>query len=94
MANKKKNFWYVLVMTETGPAFVTNVDRSDKTAWWHKDESPLELGEFFAKDLTLGLNCNGHSAYAVCHRIELDHQPYLYNIGHLEWVSDKESKDE
>lgn len=93
MANKKKNFWYVLVMTETGPAFVTKVDRADKSAWWNKEENPLELGEFFAKDLAFGLQCNMHSAFAVCHPVEINYQPYMYKVGHLEWVSDKESKD-
>lgn len=32
MASKKKNFWYVLVLASDGPAFVTAVHRSDKTA--------------------------------------------------------------
>ena len=92
MASKKKNFWYVLVMTETGPTFVTKINHSDKTAMWDKNEVPLEMGEYMAKDLAMGLCANLNSAYAVCHFYELDHQPYMYNIGHLEWVSDKEGK--
>jgi hypothetical protein len=82
-----------MVMTETGPAFVTKVDHSSKSAWWNKEETPLELGEYMAKDLALGLCCNMHSAFAVCHPVELDHQPYLYSMGHLEWVGDKKNDD-
>jgi len=90
MANKKKNFWYVLVMTETGPAFVTKIDHSDKTARWDKDEMPLEMGEYMAKDIAMGLCANLHSAYAVCHFYELDNQPYLYNLGYFKWEKNKD----
>ena len=92
MASKKKNFWYVMVITEDGPAFVTKVNHSDKTAEWHKDEKPLELGEYMAKDLAMGLMCNMHLAFATVNYYELENQPYLYNIGHFEWVNDKKSK--
>ena len=85
MAGKKKNYWYVIVMTESGPTFVTKVNHSDKTAEWHKDEKPLEMGESVAKDLAMGLKCNMTLAYSVCNPIEIDYQPYLYNKGQLKW---------
>lgn len=94
MARKKKNYWYVIVMTGDGPVFVTKVNYSDKTAEWHKDEKPLEMSEFMAKDLAMGLMCNMTSAYAVCNFYELDYQPYFYSEGHFEWVlNKKEEKD-
>jgi len=89
MAGKKKNFWYVIVMTNNGPVFVTKINRSDKTAEWHKDEKPLEMGESVAKDLAMGLMCNMTSAYAVYNFYELDHQPYLYNRGQFKWEPNK-----
>lgn len=95
MANKKKNFWYVIVMTSTGPTFVTGINRSEKTAQWNKDEKPLELGEYWAKDLAFGLQCNWNIAYAVCNGYELDSQPYRYNVGSFEWkMNDKEDSEE
>ena len=100
MARKKKNFWYVLVLTETGPTFVTKVEHQPKIAHWDKDEKPLELGQYTAEDLTLGLNLNFNVAYAVKLPFPLETQPYLYNKGHFEWVEgkledgEKETKDE
>lgn len=85
MAGKKKNFWYVMVMTGTGPVFVTSVNHAEKMAHWDKDKNPMELGEFTAKDLAMGLMCNMTSAYPVCAPIEIDHQPYLYSHGQFKW---------
>ena len=83
MAKKKSTFYYVLVITGAGPVFVTSVDYSDKTAHWDKDKAPLELDKYRAEDLTLGLNLNGHLAYPVCSKWEIDGQPYRYNVGEL-----------
>lgn len=91
MANKKKNFYYVLVMTGYGPVFVTDIHYADKTAEWNKTKKPLEVGEYRAKDLAMGLQCNGHLAYAVSNFYELDTQPYRYDIGELTW-KDKEEE--
>ena len=76
MAQKKKNYWYVLVLTDVGPKFVTSVEYSPKIAHWDKLEKPLELGESGAKDLALGLNANFFTAYPVCMPFEVTHQPY------------------
>lgn len=94
MAGKKKNYWYVIVMTGEGAVFVTSVDHSTKMAHWNRNEKPLELGEFTAKDLSLGLMCNFTSAFAVCAPIEIDHQPYLYSRGHFEWVANEKEEEE
>ncbi len=89
MAGKKKNFWYVIVMTGGGPVFVTKINHSDKTAEWHKDEKPLEMSEYRAKDLAMGLMCNMTLAYPVCGQIEINYQPYLYSNGQFKWESNE-----
>lgn len=86
---RKQNFYYVMVMTDNGPTFVTSVSRSDRTAFWNKEEKPLELGRYGAEDLCIGLNLNGNLAYTICSKYELEEQPYLYNRGEFEW-QDKE----
>ena len=91
MANKK-NFWYVLVLENDGPAFVTKVEYSNKTAYWNKLEKPLEMSMESAKDLTLGLNLNFHVAFTVCMPFALEEQPCSYNLGHFEWVYNKEEE--
>ena len=82
---KKQNYYYVLVMTDNGPVFVTSVDNSTKTARWDKTEAPLELGKYFAEDLTLGLGCNGYKAFTVSSKWEQDAQPYWYSRGQFVW---------
>lgn len=90
MANKK-NFWYVIVMTDYGPVFVTSVDYKSKEAHWDISKKPKEVGMYSARDLVVGLNLNGHLAYAICNPIELDSQPYNYEHYQIEW---KEKSDE
>lgn len=82
---KKQNYWYVLVMTNHGPVFVTKINYSNKTAEWNKDEKPLEMDASRAKDLTLGLNLNLNSAFAVCQPFKIDAQPFRYELGEFEW---------
>lgn len=91
MANKK-NHWYVLVMAQGGPTFVTKVDHGNKTAHWNKDEPPLEMEMFWAKDLALGLMLNFTWALPVCMPIEMKDHMYDYTKGHFEWV--KESPED
>lgn len=86
MANKKKNYWYVLVLTNEGAKFVTKVEHHPKVAHWDEKEKPLELSESMAKDLAFGLMANFYLAYPVCAPIELDQQPYRYKEGHFKWV--------
>ena len=83
---KKKNYWYILVITDEGPKFVTNVDFGNKSAEWNKDEKPYELSEGWARDMTIGLNWNGHLAYPVCSPYEIDKHPYRYEDGYLKWI--------
>ena len=82
---KKQNYYYVLVFTGSGPAYVTSVDYRNKTARWDKLEKPLELGQSSAKDLCFGLNCNFTSAVVVCMPTEIEYQPYRYDAFELEF---------
>lgn len=93
MANKK-NYWYVLVMTDNGPKFVTKVNYSDKTAEWNYNEEPLELDRGRAQDLSMGLTLNSNMAYAVCQSWEIDSHPYRYSMGKFEWKWNEEEEED
>lgn len=91
--SKKRNWYYVLVMTETGPVFVTELDYKTKEAFWEKDKPPLEfISEASAKDIAFGLQQNFHLAYTVNNHKEITSQPYRYDIGDFEWAR-KESAE-
>lgn len=91
---KKQNWYYVLVMTDDGPVFVTGVEYSTKYAHWNKLETPKDFDKFWAEDLTLGLNLNFHAAFTVCSKFEIDRQPYRYSDWHIEWKeNEKEEED-
>lgn len=75
---KTKNHYYVLVFTNGGPVYVTDVDYSNKTARWDKLEKPLEFTKSSAEDLCFGLCCNFTYAVVVQHRVEIEAQPYRY----------------
>lgn len=89
---KKQTFYYVVVMTNGGPVFVTSVDHANKTAHWDKTEAPKELGRYMAEDLTLGLNLNCHIAFTVSSKLEIDNQPYRYNMGGFVWKYDEDKE--
>lgn len=90
----KKIHYYVLVITNAGPVFVTSKDNSSKTAYWNKDEKPLELSKTVAEDLALGLNLNMHKAYVVSLPWEEENQPYCYSLGEFEWKEKSKKKEE
>ena len=90
---KKKNYWYVLVLNNYGPVFVTNIP-GRHTAEWKKDEAPLELSESYAKDIAWGLRLNGYSAFAVDNSYEMHYQPYRYEDGQFKWEWNEDAKKE
>ena len=93
MANtKKKTHYYVLVITDYGPKFVTQVDFGDKTAEWNYKEKPLELSKAWAEDLVRGLTWNGNAAFVVAQPWEVDYHPYRYADYKLSWT--KREKEE
>ena len=90
MANKKKNFWYVLVLTEQGPVFVTDIQYQPyERASWDTSAKPLGLSESKAKDLATTLMMNFETAYPIWSPGEITGQPYLYDKGKFEWVWNK-----
>ena len=93
-AKKKTNHYYVLVISDEGPVFVTKVNNLDKTAEWDWKEKPLEFDKFWAEDLVLGLNLNMHQAYLICQKWEITSQPYRYEGWKISWKKrDKEEED-
>lgn len=93
---KKSNFWYILVMTDNGPVFVTKINYMDRTAEWNVSEKPLEMSKAQAQDIAMGLTLNFSMAYAVCQSWKIEDQPYLYNRGKFVWQFnvDEEEDDE
>ena len=85
-----KNYWYVLVLTESGAKFVTKIDHGTKCAFWNENDQPLLMSMATSKDLALGLCCNGYNAFPVCVAFKLDNQPYRYDLGCFKWVSNNE----
>lgn len=81
---KQKEYWYVLVMEDDGPAFVTGTG-DHHMAYWNKSEKPKEFSKEWALDMMKGLTWNGFTAYPVCSPIELDHQPYNYQKWQIKW---------
>lgn len=91
---KKQNWYYVLVMTDNGPIFVTKVNYSNKTAEWDKTGKPLEMSKVRAEDLTFGLTMNFFTAFIVCSKYELDRQPYRYEDWRIKWEELEEKEDD
>lgn len=81
---KKTKWYYVLVMTNQGPVFVTGLGEG-KWAKWNCEEQPKEFSKDFAEDIAFGLTVNGHIAYAVCTKYEIEGQPYQYKKGEFAW---------
>lgn len=97
MATKKQKDWYyVLVMTDEGPKFVTGLGEHH-TAYWDKDKKPYEVSKEWAEDMARGLLWNGHVAYVVKSQWELDTQPYNYKEWQIKWeqrVNEEEGSEE
>ena len=85
MANKKKNYYYVLVFADDGPAYVTSVIYAERSARWDKNETPKEFSKYDAEDLVFGLRCNGYRAVLVTTKYE-EVQPYNYKDWNLTFV--------
>lgn len=90
---KKQNYYYVMVMTNNGPVFVTSIDSADKVAHWDAEKAPKEFGKYMAEDLTMGLTLNGSLAFTICSKYELDNQPYYYKKGGFEWKTKEAETD-
>ena len=95
MAKKKvEEYCKVIVMTDNGAVFVTEVNNWERTAKWEKDKKPLNLTKDDAQYLAMGLTMNGHLAFATCDRYDMDKQPYRYETGNFYWRKKKVKKNE
>ena len=88
----KKNYYYILVMTNDGPVFVTDI-LPNKYAEWNKDKEPKEFDKTRAEDITMGLNMNFNMAFMICSKWEIDNQPYRYNSGKFEWIENSKKEE-
>ena len=72
-----KYFYYVLVKTEDGAKFVTQLDNATKTAFWNSNETPMPFNKSYAEDLALCLTLNFHLAFVMKSYHELKTQIFL-----------------
>lgn len=94
MASKKFHY-YVLVMSNGGPKFVTKINYHNMTAEWDGEEKPLEMDKSRAEDLVIGITLNFNVAYMVCQPFEIDSQPYRYSDFDIEFVEkEKEERED
>ena len=90
---KRKNYYYVLVMTDSGPTFVTSIPERN-WANYDKLEKPMEFGsKDYAQEVANGLCLNFQLAYMVNSNYEIPGQPYLYSKGQLKWEWNSEEND-
>ena len=83
MANKK-HYYYVLVLSNEGPVFVTEIG-DHHVAYWEMDKKPLEFSRTYAEDITNGLRGNYINAVLVDNNYELECQPFRYDKGNFVW---------
>lgn len=90
-AKFKEKYTYILVFTDDGPKYVTNI--SGKTATWGYNDPPLNLGDIErAQEIALGLTFNGNNAVAVSSLYEITDGPYNYYDYHIKFErNDKEN---
>lgn len=88
MASKKYHY-YVLVMSNEGPVYVTNI-RPHHWCEWNKDEKPLEMSASYAEDVYTGLCLNFNQAVLVKSRFEIEHHPYNYADYEIQWNKKEE----
>ena len=90
---KKSNFWYVMVLTNKGPKFVTDI-LPRQMAEWDGNKIPMEFSsKEYAQGVATGLCLNFNLAYAVCQPFKIDHQPYMYDKGQFRWETDEVNLD-
>ena len=83
--NTQKHHHYVLVLTDTGAVLVTGTG-DHHTAYWEREEKPMELGSAYAHDMAMGLTLNGYLAYHIDSFYPIKNQPYNYKQGGFKWV--------
>lgn len=76
---RKKKWYYVMVMTNKGPVYVTGTDNATKVAYWNCSEKPMAMTKDYAEQMALGLAVNGYNAVACWFLYEHEYQPYNYD---------------
>lgn len=92
MANTKKWHYYVLVFTEEGPKYVTNI-LPHHTAEFKADKKPMEMSAGYAEDVYTGLCLNFFNATLIKSRFEIESQPYRYDEYSIKWEKKGGKKD-
>ena len=87
-----KNHYYVLVFTNYGPVFVTDIPERNY-AKWDKLKEPCEFSKTSAEDIAYGLNLNGYTAAMVVYPFEMKNQLYVYDKGQFEWKWENSDKN-
>ncbi len=90
---KKKYHYYVLVFTDYGPVFVTDIPERNY-AKWDKLGKPMEFGKERAEDIAMGLCLNGYSAAMVVFPYERENQLYYYEKGQFQWKRSEKKEEE
>lgn len=90
---KQKKYYYVLVMTDNGPVFVTGRGEHH-TAYWERLEKPRAFTKTIAEEIAYGLNLNFYQSYMVTIHHELESQPYRYSDGGFVWRWKQEGDDD
>ena len=91
---KKKNHYYVLVLTTEGPKFVTKVNNFTHYAEYNELEKPKEFDtKSYADDVSFGLTVNFITAYTITTPYEITSQPYRYDSGKFNWVWNKNKEE-
>lgn len=88
---KKPKYHYILVFTNNGPVFVTDVKTTPyKHCVWNKKEKPYSfLEQKYAQEVCFGLNVNGYQCVQVESQWELENHMYNYELGNFYWRKKK-----
>lgn len=74
----KKKHYYILVFTDNGPKYVTDI-LPNKYAEWCDTEKPLEFSTYdSARSICTGLNLNFNLSQVVTSEWVIESQPYNY----------------
>ena len=93
MANNKKYHYYVLVMTEEGPKYVTSI-LPHHMAEWKTEDKPLEMSASYAEDVYIGLCLNLFTAVLVKSRFEIERHPYNYRTYNIKFELKESGQDD
>lgn len=94
MSNPRKKHYYVLVLTDEGPVFMTQINRDNKTVEYKQNQPPLEVTKIVAEDIAMGLRANLICAFAVTSTVSMLKQLFKYEKGHFEWINDADKTND